>query len=86
MQFQRAVVRATAMTNKLEFDDLTMRATFTDGRVLNMPLSWFPLLRDATPRQRSNCEIGGGGSLHWPDIDEDLSISGLMAGLDRNAG
>jgi hypothetical protein len=64
-----------------------MKVTFTDGRVLSVPLSWFPLLDNATPEQRAKCEIGGGGvSLHWPDIDEDLSIAGLMAGVDRNAG
>jgi hypothetical protein len=69
----------------LDFDDATMKVTFTDGRVLSVPLIWFPLLRDATPEQRAKYEIGGGGiSLHWPEIDEDLSIAGLMAGVDPN--
>jgi len=86
-RFQRAFVPTTALAKQVDFDDVTMRVTFTDGRVLSVPLQWFPLLRDATPQQRANCEIGGGGvSLHWPDIDEDLSIAGLMAGVDRNAG
>ncbi|MEO6810930.1 MAG: DUF2442 domain-containing protein [Isosphaeraceae bacterium] len=40
-------------------------------------------MRDATPEQRTRYEIGGGGiGLHWPDLDEDLSIAGLMAGVD----
>jgi hypothetical protein len=57
--------------------------TFTDGRVLGVPLAWFPTLRKATPKQRAKVEIGGGGiGLHWPDLDEDLSIAGLMAGVD----
>jgi hypothetical protein len=86
-RFQRAFVPTTALAKKVEFADVTMEVTFTDGRVLSVPLSWFPLLRDATPQQRANYEIGGGGvSLHWSDIDEDLSISGLMAGVDPNAG
>ncbi|MCI0333097.1 MAG: DUF2442 domain-containing protein [Planctomycetes bacterium] len=86
-RFQRAFVPTTALAKHVDFDDITMRVTFSDGRVLSVPLSWFPLLRDATPNQRANYEIGGGGvSLHWPDIDEDLSIAGLMAGVDRNAG
>jgi hypothetical protein len=86
-RFQRAFVPTTALAKQLDFDDVTMRVTFTDGRVLSVPLSWSPLLRDATPKQRANYEIGGCGvSLHWPDIDEDLSIAGLMAGVDRNAG
>lgn len=86
-RFQRAFVPTTALAKQVEFDEVSMRVTFTDGRVLSVPLSWFPLLRDATPEQRQNCEIGGGGvSLHWPEIDEDLSIAGLMAGVDPNAG
>jgi len=44
---------------------------------------WFPLLHEATPEQRGRYEIGGGGvSLHWPEIDEDLSVANLMAGVD----
>ena len=86
-QFQRAFVPTTALAKHVDFDEVTMRVTFTDGRVLSVPLNWFPLLRDAAPGQRANYEIGGGGvSLHWPEIDEDLSIAGLMAGVDRNAG
>lgn len=86
-RFQRAFVPTTALAKHVECDDLTMRVAFTDGRVLIVPLCWFPLLQTATPQQRANCEIGGGGiSLHWPDIDEDLSIAGLMAGVDHNAG
>jgi hypothetical protein len=86
-RFQRAFVPTTALAKQVDFDELTMRVTFTDGRVLSVPLTWFPLLRDATRKQQSNYEIGGGGvSLHWPDIDEDLSIAGLMAGVDHNSG
>jgi Protein of unknown function (DUF2442) len=85
-RFQRSFVPTTALAKLVEFDEITMRVTFTDGRVLSVPLNWSPLLRDASPQQRANYEIGGGGvSLHWPDIDEDLSIAGLMAGVDRNA-
>jgi len=63
-----------------------MHVTLTDGRILSVPLSWFPVLRDATPEQRAQCEIGGGGvGLHWEDLDEDLSIAGLMAGVDHSA-
>jgi hypothetical protein len=45
-----------------------------------VPLQWFPLLRDATPAQRSRWElIGGGIGIHWPDIDEDISVVSLLA-------
>ena len=57
-----------------------------DGRIISVPIRWFPLLREATHEQREQYEIGGGGvSLHWPEIDEDLSIAGLMAGVDWRA-
>jgi hypothetical protein len=80
---QRAYVPATALAKSVEFDDAMMRVAFTDGRVLCVPLAWFPALFSATPQQRSCYEIGGGGvGLHWPELDEDLSIAGLMAGVD----
>ena len=80
---QRSYVPITALAKGVEFDDAMMRVTFTDGRVLSVPLVWFPVLLEATPKQRALYEIGGGGiSLHWPELDEDLSIAGLMAGAD----
>ena len=79
----RSYVPVTALAKTVEFDDTQMRVTFTDGRVLGVPLVWFPVLQNATPAQRARYEIGGGGiSLHWPALDEDLSIAGLMAGVD----
>ena len=71
------------MAKSVAFDDALMHVTLLDGRVIGVPLAWFPLLRDATPEQRKKYEIGGGGvSLHWEEIDEDVSIAGLMAGAD----
>lgn len=52
-----------------------------DGRRLAVPLAWFPRLRGATAAQRAHCEIlGDGEGIHWPDLDEDLSVSGLLRG------
>ena len=82
----RAYVPSTALAKAVEFDESMMRVTFTDGRVLCVPLAWFPSLLAASPEQRARCEIGGGGiGLHWPDLDEDLSIAGLMAGVDTQS-
>ena len=82
-QLQRAYVPTTALAKSLEFDEDAMRVAFTDGRILSVPLQWFPRLWRATPEQRRRYEIGGGGvSLHWPELDEDLSVAGLMAGVD----
>jgi len=80
---RRAYVPVTALAKRVNFEDEMMEVTFTDGRILSVPLVWFPVLRKATSKQRARYEIGGGGtSLHWPDLDEDLSVAGLMAGVD----
>ena len=51
----------------------------SDGREIAVPLSWFPTLDKATEIQRNNCRfIGQGRSIHWEDIDEDISIKGLL--------
>ena len=82
-KLQRAYVPVTALAKGVDFDHDMMRVTFLDGRVLSVPLVWFPLLRNATAEQRAKYEIAGGGiNLHWPELDEDLSIAGLMAGAD----
>lgn len=52
-----------------------------DGRTVIVPLAWYPRLWYGTPKERSNFEIIGDGTLmHWPDLDEDLSVSGILAG------
>ncbi len=80
----RSFVPATALAKRVDFKGRMLHVTLMDGRVICVPLMWFPTLRSATAKQRANYEIGGGGiSLHWPDLDEDLSIAGLMAGVDR---
>jgi hypothetical protein len=85
-KFQRSFVPTTALAKSVSFDDAMMSVTFTDGRVLKVPLIWFPTLYQAKPSQRRKVEIGGGGiALHWPELDEDLSIAGLMAGVDRQS-
>jgi hypothetical protein len=68
-------VRATDVT----FDDDSMWVALSDGRMLGVPLAWFPRLLRATPEQRANCRISRRG-LHWAALDEDISIAGLLAG------
>lgn len=64
---------------EVEVSDTALRIVLSDGRELSAPLAWFPRLRDATPAQRSNWEpIGRGHGLHWPDVDEDISVRALM--------
>ena len=52
-----------------------------DGRTISVPLTWYPKLLKASPKERSHWEICGGGyGIHWPKIDEDLSSEGLLRG------
>ena len=54
----------------------------TDGRNLSVPLAWFPRLLHATPLQRSVWQLlGHGEGIHWPEIDEDISVEGLLLGI-----
>ncbi len=58
---------------------LLLHVIMADGRELAVPLEWFPRLRDATPEQRSHWRfIGRGQGIHWPDIDEDILVEGLL--------
>lgn len=52
-----------------------------DGRTLSVPLAWFPRLANALPRDRADCELmGDGEGIHWPTLDEDIGVRGLLAG------
>ena len=63
----------------VETTDVSLRLVLADGRELTAPLEWFPRLRDATPEQRRNWRlIGGGQGIHWPDLDEDIAVSTLL--------
>lgn len=82
----RAYVPTTALAKALTFDDALMHVTFTDGRIVSVPIIWFPLLHAAAPEQRRQYEIGAGGrSLHWPELDEDISVAQLLAGADHSS-
>ena len=66
----------------LKFDPDTMWVEFTDGRQLGVPLAYFPRLLHASPAQRLKYTISGGGKgLHWDDLDEDISVAGLLMGV-----
>jgi Protein of unknown function (DUF2442) len=60
-------------------DEDTLWVDLDDGRTLGVPLVWFPRLFDATPKQRSAVRLSSLG-LHWEEIDEDISVAGLLAG------
>lgn len=69
----------TATRVVVGLDVLTVE--LADGRTLSVPLAWFPRLVHATPSEREVWRlIGGGRGIHWPEIDEDISIANLLAG------
>ena len=69
----------TISATAVRFDDHTMWVDLTDGRTLGVPLAWFPRLLRASAEARERVEISRLG-LHWEDLDEDISIAGLLAG------
>jgi len=59
----------------------TLSVELSDGRTIAVPLAWYPRLSHAAPRERKNWRpIAGGRGLHWPDLDEDISIENLLSG------
>ena len=68
----------------VRFDDHTMWVELTDGRTIGVPLAWFPRLLHAAPAERAKVEISPMG-LHWEELDEDISIAGLLAGRGDQA-
>ncbi|MBA3967663.1 MAG: DUF2442 domain-containing protein [Nitrospirales bacterium] len=61
--------------------DDTLSVDLEDGRTISVPLAWFPRLVNATAEERNHWRlIGSGEGIHWKDLDEDISIEGLLAG------
>ena len=65
----------------VRFTEDALIVDLLDGRTISAPLTWYPRLLSATPAQRENWRLAGGGfGIHWPDVDEDLSTEGLLRG------
>jgi hypothetical protein len=69
----------TTSAKAVHFDDDSMWVHLDDGRVIAVPLAWFPRLLAAAPEQRAQFEFTPRG-IHWEELDEDISIDGLLAG------
>jgi len=68
-----------ARARSVEFIPDAFVVHLQDGRSLTVPIEWFPRLRDATPEQRNDWRlIGAGIGIHWPKLDEDISVAGLL--------
>ncbi len=65
----------------LTVNEDTLTVELSDGRTLSVPLAWYPRLACATPKERGNWRlIGKGHGIHWEDLDEDISVEGLLTG------
>ena len=70
-----------ATAQNVTVSDDALIVDLADGRTITVPLAWFPRLRHGTPAERTNWRlIGSGEGIHWPDLDEDISVESLLAG------
>ncbi|WP_291449611.1 DUF2442 domain-containing protein [Desulfovibrio sp.] len=69
----------TISPKKVWFDEDSLWVELNDARILGVPLAWFPRLLNASPIQREAFELSAFG-IHWNELDEDISVQGLLAG------
>ena len=70
-----------ALAEEVVFNKDSFSVTLSDGRVLTVPLAWFPRLVHGSEKERKNYRlIGMGTGIHWPDLDEDISVEGIIHG------
>jgi len=75
------VLESDCLAREAKFTRVALVVALTDGRRLTVPLAWYPRLLDGTEEEREHYElIGEGEGIHWPDLDEDISVEGLLAG------
>jgi len=66
---------------KVSVTDDTLSIDLEDGRTIAVPIGWYPRLAHGTPAERANFQISGAGyGIHWPDLDEDIGVEGLLLG------
>lgn len=69
------------LAKNVRFSGDEMIASLIDGRTITVPMVWFPRLATASQKQLANYELlGDGEGIHWPDVDEDISVTGLLCG------
>lgn len=74
-------LKADERVSGVSFTADSLAVSLMDGRIISVPLVWYPRLLHGSVEQRSNWKVSGGGyGIHWPDLDEDLSTEGLLRG------
>lgn len=85
MNGMTSVVVAPPKAVDVEITDDTLTVDLEDGRTISVPIGWFPRLAHGSPEERANFQISGAGrGIHWPDLDEDIGIEGLLLGKKSN--
>ena len=75
------VDRSTAFAQNVIATDDTLNVDLVDGRTISVPIAWYPRLAHGSPAERTKWElIGRGEGIHWPDLDEDISVENLLSG------
>ena len=76
-----STLTAEARAQNVAVTDDTLSVDLSDGRTISVPLAWYPRLLHASPEERNNWRfIGDKEGIHWPDVDEDVSVENLLAG------
>jgi hypothetical protein len=76
-----ALEAQAAMAHRVDVSEDALTVALTDGRTLSVPLAWYPRLWHGTVQERGRWRlIGGGQGIHWPDLDEDIRVDGLLGG------
>lgn len=72
---------ASPVAVHVQITDEALSVSLSDGRVVSVPISWYPRLSNALPRHRDVWElVGGGHGIHWPELDEDISVENILFG------
>jgi hypothetical protein len=75
------ITERDSFAEAVHFSEDSLAVSLDDGRTLSVPLAWYPRLLAGSPEERAHYELlGDGEGLHWPDLDEDISVEGLLAG------
>ena len=76
-----AVTLTLAKIIDVTVTDDTLTVDLEDGRTISVPIGWYPRLAHGTPTERSNVVVSGAGyGLHWPELDEDIGVEGMLLG------
>lgn len=77
-------IETEPLATDVRIEGVMLQVSLDDGRELAVPLEWFPRLRDGSSAARANWRlIGQGEGIHWPELDEDISVLGLLSGKKR---